>query len=580
MTAPPREAAVKQRTIHGASIPFVAKKSALDPVPVTITLPDAKEPDDASAQAATAAQPGDNKATPKAQSAPKRQKALQRQPPVGTRLEAQDKDGNCMYRTMACALNRRRTEPSFHHLELRARVATHIQGHPEWYCQAWKDDGSKGPDGKPCADWETFVKEISKPGSYSGDIELRALCKLTKTKVVLIPEDANFPVVVYGKKWASSTHCFFYSSNHFDYLAPTGEVYPKDLLDVEADPCGGFLVGGISELVTESASSGGGGTRAADLRTEPSSGLACVAKTKKGRPKSKNSAKEASFVVPSPRMPSRALGSASSAGRARSVGTVQDVDAVDETGPPSGHARPQRRLVPPPEVAEMLRKNLFKCRLCAFKKRGTSRAQLLTIKAWHMKQHHPGHPVLNTLRGVHTARLVQVGPDDEVAWKCPLCNVGISKEEAATTSRSVTWHLKLDHRGLKHPRISKERWKEILRDQRRKQGTNPKLRAKRRINQISKTSLARVSARLPEHCVPFLWPTPVYAKPGSKVPGQSRFRARQCCFKSWIKCRRCGIIFNEKPELHTGATCTQSRKQSTIDRQVERTESLREWLGR
>ncbi|CAE7772604.1 CAMK2D [Symbiodinium sp. CCMP2592] len=362
--APPREATTKQRTIHGASVPFIAKTSALDPVPVTISIPDG------TAQDGTATATGGGSAdAPKEASAPKRQKARQRQPPKGTTLEAQEKDGNCMYRSMATALNKGRKEATFHHLELRARVATHIQSHPEWYEEAWKDDGSKGPDGKLC--------------------QLGGFCSgYCKGQVVLVPEDANFPVVAYGKKWAASTHCFFYTTNHFDYLAPTEDAYPKDLLAVDADPSGGFLVGGISELATDSASSVGCGTRAADLHTD-----------------------------------------------------AEELGATD-IAPPIG-VRPFGRRVPPPDVA----------------------------------------------------------------WQCPLCPTGITHEEAAIMSRSVTWHLKLDHRGLKHPRISPDRWKAILKAQSRKLGKQPLLCASRRIRQMTKAGIARAQAKLPDHCVPFVWPT-------------------------------------------------------------------------
>jgi len=577
--APPREATMQQRAIHGVSVPFVDRKSALDPVPVTVSLPAVNSSTDGSAQAPGTTPANANDAT-KPVSAPKRQKALQRQPPEGTKIEAQEKDGNCMYRTIACALNKGRKEPTFHHLELRARVATHIQAHPEWYEKDWKDDGSKGPDGNQCESWEAFVQAISKPGSFSGDLELRALCKLTKTKVVLIPEDANFPVVAYGKKWASTTHCVFYSSNHFDYLAPTGAAYPKELLDVVADPCGGFLVGGISELRTETASSVGRGTRAADLRTEVTGSRPS---SRRGRSPKKQSRGGSCTPKSQVRAGSGRGFDVSSCGR-NSAGTVQDTAELvpGPPLPPDAPPPPRRRYEPPDDLAEMLRLKLFQCRLCNYKRRGTNRRQLLDFKAYHMKRHHPGHGVMNTLSEVHTARMIRVRPGDDVAWKCPLCDLGITKEEEARMSRSVSWHLKLDHRGLKHPRIDKERWKEILRRQKRRQGPQQAVQAAQRISRLRRASVTLVSAKLPSYCVPFLWPTPTYAKPakqGKRCTKAADRRIVRCSFKNWIKCRCCGHIFNEKPELHTGAKCPKPRAQHIIDRQTERTERLRAWLG-
>ena len=513
---------------------------------------------------------------PKVSPAPKRQKALQRQPPPGTKLEAQEKDGNCMYRSMASALNRGRKEQSFHHLELRARVATHIQAHPEWYEQEWKDDGSKGPDGQPCASWDDFIKAICKPGSFSGDLELRALCKLTKTKVVLIPEDPNFSVVAYGKKWASTTHCFFYTTNHFDYLAPTGDAYPKDLLDVVADPCGGFLVGGVSELGTESASSVGRGTRAADLRTEPT-----VSKPSR-RPKQSQQSEVASI----PRRPATQAqaSNASSCGPGTFVSMCGDVDFGEcSASDPHQPSRPQRVVTPPADVATMLRLKLFQCRLCNFKQRGSNRVQLLGIKNRHMKRHHPGHPLLNTSRQLHTTRMIQVKPGDDVAWKCPLCDIGITKEEHANMTRSVAWQVKFDHRGDKHPRITKERWKEILRAQRKKQGVSKAFTAANRITQLSRAGLSKACAKLPSHCVPFLWPTPLYAKSkqGTNKPRRrsKNLHIRKCVFINWIKCRRCGHLLKGKNAGHFGAKCPPPRTQQVIDRQLQRTKMLQAWLG-
>ena len=261
--APPKGEKVKQRAIHGASVPFVKEDSAFTPVPVTVEVPATPK--------AEGAKDGEAKDAPaKPQPPAKRQKALLRPVPEGTKLVPQDKDGNCMYRSIACALNHGRKEASFHHLELRARVASHLEEHGSWYEEEWKADGCKGPDGTPLPDWAAFVAAVAKPGSFSGDIELKALCKLCKIKVVLIPEDPAFAVVAYGKKWHAKTHCVFYTSNHFDYLEPAEDKYSKELLEVSADPNGGFLVGGISELATESSSSRGARTRAADLRTESS----------------------------------------------------------------------------------------------------------------------------------------------------------------------------------------------------------------------------------------------------------------------------------------------------------------------
>ncbi|CAE7272427.1 Pol [Symbiodinium microadriaticum] len=230
--APPRDDKVKQRPIKGGSLPCIDHKSSLDPVSVIVELPcdkgnEASAQDDQSTEDKPQAQA-------KETSAPKRQKALVRQPPPGTKLIPQEKDGNCLYHTVVAALNSERKDKTFHHTELRARVVAHMKAHPEWYKADWESDGKKGPDGNPCKDWDCFLEQVAKPGSYSCDLELRALCRLCQFKAVLVPEDPNFSVVAYGKKWKSKTHCIFYSHRHFDYLSPDGDdKYPDELLNVQ-----------------------------------------------------------------------------------------------------------------------------------------------------------------------------------------------------------------------------------------------------------------------------------------------------------------------------------------------------------
>ena len=94
--APPKGEKVKQRAIHGASVPFVKEDNAFSPVPVTVEVPVTPKADGATDGAA-------KDATAKPQPPAKRQKALLRQVPEGTKLLPQEKDGNCMYRSIACA---------------------------------------------------------------------------------------------------------------------------------------------------------------------------------------------------------------------------------------------------------------------------------------------------------------------------------------------------------------------------------------------------------------------------------------------------------------------------------------------
>ena len=137
-------------------------------------------------------------------------------------------------------------------------------------------------------------------------------------------------------------------------------------------------------------------------------------------------------------------------------------------------------------------------------------------------------------------------------------------------------------RARKHPRITMERWKEILKQQRQKQGRWTKKQAARRIAKLSQASLARARASLPSHCVPFLWPTPKYAKPPKKQaahPMSSDRCINRCRFESWVNCRRCGTPVKDRFKHHIGTACPPPRPQHVVERQVARTQQLREWLG-
>ena len=82
---------------------------------------------------------------------------------------------------------------AFHHLDLRARVADHLERHGSDYEPAWTADGSPAPHGKPLPDWQDFVAQVATPGKYSGEVELKALFSI---RDVVIPADPVWQVCV------------------------------------------------------------------------------------------------------------------------------------------------------------------------------------------------------------------------------------------------------------------------------------------------------------------------------------------------------------------------------------------------
>ena len=122
--------------------------------------------------------------------AAKRQKVTVREVPKGCVMQAAAKDGNCMYHAVGDGLRWLKEQPkAFHHLDLRARVAEHLARHKEDYEPAWSSDGRPGPDGTALPDWDAFVARVALPGKYSGEAELKALCRLFSIRVIVIPAD-------------------------------------------------------------------------------------------------------------------------------------------------------------------------------------------------------------------------------------------------------------------------------------------------------------------------------------------------------------------------------------------------------
>ncbi|CAE7588445.1 L96 [Symbiodinium sp. KB8] len=504
--APPREAKVRQRAIKGSSMPCVTRPSVLDPITVTkeIPNPQGEQSDSGAAQGETAS---DQK---KEVSAPKRRVVLQRQAPEGTTIVAQEKDGNCLYRTIATALNQSKPKADFHHLELRARVAAHLQNHPELYKKDWEDDGKKGADGVKCDSWDVFLQQVAKPGSYSGDIELRALCRLVQFRAILVPEDPAFAVVAYGKKWKSNTHCIFYSERHFDYLKPSSKGYPAELLSVTADPNGGFLVGGTSELhtaYTSSASShkssrcGGGVAALRTAYTSSGSGL----NTLQAQSSKRNFA--------------------ASSCAASAFGDGEECGDMPSSSGDGG---------PPPKRAptKLPNNGLYKCPLCPFTRIAKTTQRYSGIRYDHCMKFHDGRGLPGRAQKFPVISTVQ--PRLEYKWKCKFCDCGILASVATKLHRNTLKAARRAHRDSKHPRISKERWNQAIKPSGANRTTAEKhLRRCRSLNVEASKRCKDDLVHINDGHIKFTWPMAKVSAKSSRIIGIS--------LRSSWRCGKCGL---------------------------------------
>ena len=226
--APARPEQVRQKRLRGGSLPFVeAQVAPFTPVTKTIdvTPGDSQEPQDMDTSSA-----GDAKGTETA--------------------EEKKEEGNTKRAKIAL-----REVPAQCSVQAVPRVADHIERHAADYEPAWTADGKPGPAGSALQDWNTFVQQVAMPGKYSGEVELKALCRLFSIRAVLFPADPRWHVCAYGKAKQRKVGAIYFHDKHFDFLKPDEAKYPKEIVSVVTDSNGGFLVGGISEACSDSAPS-------------------------------------------------------------------------------------------------------------------------------------------------------------------------------------------------------------------------------------------------------------------------------------------------------------------------------------
>ncbi|CAE7305654.1 Otud3, partial [Symbiodinium microadriaticum] len=257
--APARPEQVRQKRLRGGSLPFVEAQAApFTPVTKTIdvTPGDSQEPHDMDASSAGDATDTKADEEKKEEGNTKRAKIALREVPAQCSVHAVPRDGNCLYHSCSAILQWANKESTaINHLDLRARVADHIERHAADYEPAWNADGKPGPDGTALQDWDTFVQQVAMPGKYSGEVELKALCRLFSIRVVLLPADPRWHVCAYGKAKQRKVGAIYFHDKHFDFLKPDEAKYLKEIGSVVTDSNGGFLVGGISEACSDSAPS-------------------------------------------------------------------------------------------------------------------------------------------------------------------------------------------------------------------------------------------------------------------------------------------------------------------------------------
>ena len=144
--------------------------------------------------------PNSNGEPPKEQSANKRVKAAVRAIPPGTKIEVVTGDGGCLFHAFSLAMATATGKSAVNALTLRSEAVAHLKKHKECYlndCDGVAPCGRRpwsqveSVEAKGTA-FDTYLKEVSSPTAWSGELEASALARKYNIKVVIVPKKLDF----------------------------------------------------------------------------------------------------------------------------------------------------------------------------------------------------------------------------------------------------------------------------------------------------------------------------------------------------------------------------------------------------
>ena len=242
--APARSVEAKQKPLGKKAVPFVsaAQQTSLDPKPNPAAGAEAQQVDD------------EGKPIPNA----KRTRGATREIPTGLQREECLKDGNCAFTSMAAALNwiqQKSGDDAYNHLELRARVATHIAKHSDQYKSEWDQ---KLPDGSTGKTWDDYLQATAQAGSFASELELRAIGRVFDVRILILPASDCFQPMVFHTSQKKRLAVLWLQDKHLEFLKPSCEKssckdYPAEFWQVTDGPVRGIRAGGKTVSARASA---------------------------------------------------------------------------------------------------------------------------------------------------------------------------------------------------------------------------------------------------------------------------------------------------------------------------------------
>ena len=607
--APARSVEAKQKPLGKKAVPFVsaAQQTSLDPKPNPAAGAEAQQVDD------------EGKPIPNA----KRTRGATREIPTGLQREECPKDGNCAFTSMAAALNwiqQKSGDDAYNHLELRARVATHIAKHSDQYKSEWDQ---KLPDGSMGKTWDDYLQATAQAGSFASELELRAIGRVFDVRILILPASDCFQPMVFHTSQKKRLAVLWLQDKHLEFLKPSCEKssckdYPAEFWQVTDGPVRGIRAGGKTVSARASAAGSVGTVFTCDAASRAGTVWTKAPKTNPKEVASDRGSLKVESAVTRPdgarrnRGP-RSRGAAACSQTAASRSTNASVftgkrsaqgdciskqctlaegsgagvlgDADDDSQDLSGcepEAPRSKRLAPCSHRAPVLRPadGIFKCSLCPFHRATATLAQYRQVNTNHYKRHHAGATLPGKLLRPRVGKVA--GGAKNRFWKRPKCSLGVSQEVRASITRHVFSAMCEEHRLLHHPEVPKPEWTKLMK-QNHPGLKDPKgFAAGCRARQLQKVALAEVKqARFPGMQT-FVWPVPVFfASPGNKKKGDCKRKIRRISLQHAWKCLKCGEISQvlRAARRHSKGPCPpRARVEATRKRRQDKIEIMQVWV--
>ena len=403
-----------------------------------------------------------------------------------------------------------------------------MQKHSDEYKAAW--DG-KGPDGGVLATWDDYITAVSAESAYVSDLELKATARLYDVKVVLVPEMAHFPPVVFHSGQKSPKRCLimWYSGCHLDLLLVAGgKKLPTDIAEVTAAINFELRVGGESSAASSAGSWG------------PRTVLTASAQDR---------ASSTSWRSPAGTVWTGRSGAKGTRPTQATIGSGEGCDLPDAEAPEDPSVKPKRKAKFYWWGHGVKKRSTFRCELCDYAVAVSSTKKYGPRRYYHCKRYHGGEGLPG--RKFRASEYVNPikGARSKYSWICPLCPQGMLGSIRSALSQTAVFSAKRRHKDLHHPKVPLAKWKSLCEP--RAGGHIAVLRVTICNREIAKHFRDDTQHRV-EGFEKFVWPRPCAFE--KKRIARVKFRTAWTCLK-------CGCCFVDRTRIpqHTSKLCKPAR---------------------